>query len=265
MLAKSLPQLSLDVLGVVACYALCGPACSGVEPQWLFSFGCQGKGDGQFMDDNGCIACSPDGNVWVSDNVRVQVFANDGRFLFHVNPMPEWQWHDPTYPVHLHRRPCGIAFDANASIAFISDWYENRIGVYTLDGIYLHCFGKFGHSNGQFAHCSALAVVPPPLRARAHKADLLVLDRGNRRIQALKKDGKFVRAWRTDAEWSEQKDRTFVKVNGKRNDAYAKGMALATSGDLFVTDFKNNRIQVQKAQTNVNSTVAAVAVVCISH
>ena len=79
-LERTLWMLSLDVVGVVASYAIMGTAKPGAKPSSLFTFGL-----GSLTDSCFC-ALSPEGNIWVSDrgHKQVKVFSAEGKFLFDV-------------------------------------------------------------------------------------------------------------------------------------------------------------------------------------
>lgn len=74
-LAAALRMFSLDLVGVVASYAVCGTATAGAKPQLLFSFG---------DEELRCkaITSTPDGSrVYVGSWYKIVVFDSAGQFL----------------------------------------------------------------------------------------------------------------------------------------------------------------------------------------
>ena len=83
-MADALPTFSLDVVGVVAAYVVCGVATAGAKPSHLFEFGPVDLGRGRFLGSCCGLACSANGNIWLCAERNVQVFNSDGEFLFRV-------------------------------------------------------------------------------------------------------------------------------------------------------------------------------------
>lgn len=77
-LADVLHMLSLDVVAVIGCYAICGAPSAQAVPQKLLTIG------GYFRGCCAQMAAAPDGCIWIGDETCVQIFDSDCRFLRRV-------------------------------------------------------------------------------------------------------------------------------------------------------------------------------------
>ena len=165
-LADALSVFSLDVVGVVAAYVVCGVATSGSTPSHLFSFGSEGTANGKFTGGCYSLSFSSDGNIWVGDGRGCQVFSSEGKFIRRV---AEGNFTSSCW---------GIAFDSNSEV-FLADTFGDRILVCRADGSFVRSFrsqatcGLAVDGNGQ----------------------LFAVDSDNSRVQVLRRDGSFVRAF----------------------------------------------------------------------
>lgn len=75
-------MLSLDVLGVVCGYAVCGVASAGATPVVMFNFtDVFTSEEGKFRGGCYAVACAPDGKIWCGDYGGVQLFTSSGQFI----------------------------------------------------------------------------------------------------------------------------------------------------------------------------------------
>ena len=203
-------MFSLDVVGVVAGYDVCGVATAGATPSHLFAFGAEGEGGGQFKGGCCSFACSSDGKLFVGDGRGCQMFSSEGKFIDHVAN-------------GKFTSSClGIASDNNGEI-FLADTGGDRILVCRMDGSFVRSFGSKGSCNGQLKSQRGLVVDGNGL--------LFVVDYGNHRVQVLRRDGSFVRAFGS-----------YGSGDGQLN--YPFGVAVSDSAEVFVTDQYNHRVQV---------------------
>lgn len=182
------------------------------QPKRLLSIGAKGSGEGQFTRGICSVAVAPDGNVWVGDETKVQIFSGDGKFVRQAAP------------AHLqHGHVYGIAFDTSNNEVYLTSSLTHCIVVCRLDGAAVRKMGSVGRGDGQLWSPMGIAV-------DAEKGLLFVSEIGNNRVQVVRRDGRFVRKWG-------------VKGPGDGEFRYPGALALA-NGQLFVADLDNHRIQV---------------------
>jgi DNA-binding beta-propeller fold protein YncE len=116
------------------------------------------------------IAVDGEDRVYVSDsyNNRVQVFSNQGKFLFQFGGAGLWGG--------KFRVSSGIAVSKQGRV-FVADFYNNRIQEFSRDGCFIAKWGVKGKDPGQFDGPTDLAV---DSEGRVH-----VVDWGNHRIQVF--------------------------------------------------------------------------------
>ncbi|MHC4676046.1 MAG: PKD domain-containing protein, partial [Planctomycetota bacterium] len=185
---------------------LCEPACVAIDYEFVAKWGTQGNGDGQFHLPLH-IDIGPSGYVYVADrfNYRVQKFTSEGTFL-------GWWGRD----------------DAGGT-----GWHGPSSGR----------VGSPGHGDGEFMHPLGIAV--------DSSGYVYVTDPTDHRVQKFTSNGTFLGWWgRDDAGgtgWHEpgsgrigncgSGDGEFGHPNG------ANGIAIDSSGYVYVTDYHNYRVQ----------------------
>jgi len=102
---------------------------------------------------------------------------------------------NPRNPVPVHRdnvfnQPTDVAWDSQGN-AYFSDGYVNsRVAKVNAKGEWVASWGSLGNGPLQFDTPHGLAISP--------KDEIFVADRGNRRIQVLDTNGKFIREFTID-------------------------------------------------------------------
>ena len=112
------------------------------------SFGSEGSANGEFLSPRG-IAINNQGLVYVADygNHYIQKFFPDGEFVGQFCTIGSG-------PGELNC-PFGtcIAIDTAATgLVYVSEEGNNRISVFTSDGVFVNCFGSKGSNIGQFVY-----------------------------------------------------------------------------------------------------------------
>ncbi len=242
------------IVSLIACAVTAGTASAQVE--FLFSFGSQGSGDGQFESPRG-IAIAGDGDIYVSDRDlhRVQVFDRAGNYKFqfgnagagngefggpfdlavnsvtgniHVadhdnnrvqvfDSMGNYQFQFGDLP----GSPRAIGVDANGS-TYVDDG-AGSIHVFDGAGAFQFQFGSPGSGNGQLARPHGIAFNTD--------GDIYVTEFDNNRVQVFDSAGNYKLQFGV-----------FGSGNGEFSAPW--GVAFDAGGDVYVTDAHNDRIQV---------------------
>jgi tripartite motif-containing protein 71 len=140
--------------------------------------------------------------------------------------------------------PDGVAIDSSGN-EWVLDRGNDRVEKFSSSGTFIAAYGKKGTGNEEFLE-------PWDLAINQSTGNVYVTDTGNRRIEELNSSGKFVAAfgWGVNsAGGSEfQKCTTACKAglsgSGAGEFAEAFGVTVdASSGNVFVTDAVNDRIE----------------------
>jgi DNA-binding beta-propeller fold protein YncE len=98
-------------------------------------------------------------------------------------------------PVPVHRdgyfnQPTDVAWDAQGNVYFSDGYINSRVAKASNRGEWLASWGSLGDGPGEFDTPHGLAIAP--------SGEIFVADRGNRRIQVLDANGKFLRQFTID-------------------------------------------------------------------
>lgn len=172
------------------------------------------KGDGQFYEPWG-VAVDGDGNIYVSDtwNGRIQVFDPTGKFL------RKWGYFnsagDDLADANALYGPRGINFDLAGNLV-VADTGNKRIVRYKPDGTFVDQVGGGGVVAGRFDEPTGVATDP-------RDGSILVADAWNKRIQRFDDKLTFLAEYPVPS-WE------------SREIYHKPGIAVTTSGDIYVTD-----------------------------
>ncbi len=196
----------------------CGPWPSdGAFKSEVFSevhvLGSRGNAPGQFVKPRS-IAVDRDDNVYVCDMTgRVQKFDPDGNYLL------QWQM-----PEITRGRPKGMACDHEGNIVVVEPHYS-RINHFTPEGRLVSQWGVHGRESGQLSFPRAVAVGAD---GSAYVSEFQIVER--------------VQRFRPDRQAVLFEVRGAGHATGQFN--RAEGLSLSPSGELFVADSCNHRVQV---------------------
>ena len=102
---------------------------------------------------------------------------------------------NPRNPLPVHRdnvfnQPTDVAWDSQGNSYFTDGYVNSRVAKVNAKGEWVASWGSLGNGPGQFDTPHGIAVGP--------KDEIFVADRGNRRIQVLDTNGKFLREFTID-------------------------------------------------------------------
>ncbi|MBI3647631.1 MAG: hypothetical protein HY240_02560, partial [Actinobacteria bacterium] len=176
------------------------------------------------MDSPKGIAVDASDNVYVTNQAQgiIQKFDKNGALLA-----------ESTYgagsgngQLSASDVAAALAIDPSTGNLYVADTNNYRIQEFTPSLTYLTQWGSFGSSDGQFNKPQGIAV--------DGSGDIYVADTSNNRIQEFSAPGVWVRTWGSSAPSAGSATGAFRSP---------KGLAIDGSGNVWVADSGNNRIQ----------------------
>jgi hypothetical protein len=220
----------------------------------------------------------PEKHVWiVDDNMQtIYKFTNDGKTLVQTIGTPEQEGADGTHfnrPTFMDWLPDGTFF--------VSDGYTGtRVAKFDKDGRFMMDWGIKGtppnETRPNYMNNVHGVAVDPTSR------QVFVNDRNNHRIQVFDEDGKFIKAWRIDADpsslhllyigqdrniWTfDRSTHKLLKYDQDGHLLYAwgtlgsfpgalwgvHGMSVDQEGNLYVAEVDNGRVQKFRPRAGAN-------------
>jgi RHS repeat-associated protein len=139
-------------------------------------FGSTGSGNGQLKEPDG-LTVESHGNVWVADlgNSRIEEFSSTGTYLsqFGSKGTGDGQFIEPT----------GV--EVSEGQLYVTDLGNDRVEEFTPTGTFVTKFGSEGAGQGQLKG-------PEGITVNAANGDLYVSDPGNQRIEEFSPNGKYL-------------------------------------------------------------------------
>jgi sugar lactone lactonase YvrE len=257
--------MSVVSISCIALLAVSGSAL-GLEP--FSTFGSSGEGPGQISQPSG-IAIGPDGSAYLADsgNNRIDVFSAEGVFIRSIGKeaIPsecdkEHCQNDERGVAGVLSNPKDVVLDSAGNL-FVADYGNNRIDVFSAEGIFIRAFGKGVNPSGgdvctEATQCqkgsggSSAGTLASPTGIGIDAAGKLYVAGANFRIDVFSPEGAFVRSLGKEVSSSvfECKESVTCQSDEEAEAAGAMNVpydvAIDASGRVAVSDYKNFRIDV---------------------
>ncbi len=211
------------------------------EEEYIVTIGDPGREDGKFVWVDG-VALDREENVYVVDNYlhRISIFDKDGKFLR--------KWGTPGSDPGELLGPSRLAIDGEGNV-YVVDTRNHRVQKFTNDGILLGGWGGYGSRDGEFHLPWGITI--------DHQGDVYIADWKNHRVQKFSPEGSFLAQFGWPAEGagirtypkSYPRNHPFSHLwrlgSGNRGELnHPSGVAVDMDGDVYVSDWGNNRVQI---------------------
>jgi serpin B len=215
--------------------------------EYLLTLGTSGQAgaDNAHFNTPVSVALDKSGNIYVADtyNHRIQEFSSDGKYLSTLGVSGEFGLDNNHFDY-----PEGVALDQSGNI-YVADTYNHRIQKFSSSGAYLFTLGipgEFGTDNAHFCYPASVEV--------DSLGNIHVVDSANNRIQEFSSDGRFMttldikgKSVSDDSNSTEMSKLRYLSAEKAASDnshlATPQGMAFDSSGNIYVADTYNHRIQ----------------------
>ncbi len=195
---------------------------------FVTKWGSSGSSDGQFNSPEGVAVDPTSGNVYVADQVnqRIQKFTSSGVFITkwgHFESSNGCSTGNPGF-----NDPAALAVDASTGNVYVADTFNNRILYFTSTGTFIGCWGFTGSGDGAFNN-------PLGITIDSSAGFVYVADTNNDRVSKFTRTGAIdgfgiVKGWGSTGSGDGEFNRP-------------SGIAVDSSGNVYVSDFGNARVQ----------------------
>jgi YD repeat-containing protein len=200
---------------------------------YMSQFGTSGTGNGQFKEPVG-ISVNAGSDVYVVDsaNARVEMWEQ-----MRAAPVFSGQFGNGDFS-----GPSGSAIDAHGDL-WVANAYGNQIEEFSSTGVRLHVYSEWGAGAGQVKEPIGMAV-------NQGTGIVYVGDGQNNRVDEFNEKGEFVSAFGYGVTDGAEKLETCTSTcraglsGGHAGEFHEAGwVAVDTSGNIWVGDESNNRVQ----------------------
>ena len=191
--------------------------------------GCSsGSGPGEFNVPFG-VAVDSSGNVYVTDlgNNRVEKFTSAGTFITAWGCATAVTGCSAGSGSGQFNTPRGIAVDSSGNV-YVADAGNNRVEKFSSGGTFIATWGSYGAGNGNFSSPRGVAV--------DSAGNVYVADGNNNRVEKFTGMGTYVSQLGCASGACSS-----GAGKGEFNSPY--GVAVDSSGNVYVADGGNNRVE----------------------
>ena len=226
--------------------ALLGMAQAGPAPVFLAKWGelCARNGslcEGDFSLPSDAVVTG-NGNIIVSEsgNHRMQELTRTGEFIAQWGSQCNVFVEGPNGCDGDFFAPAGTALDTSGNL-YVADQNNDRVQKFDRDHNFVDKWGIAGTDGGQFANPAGVAIDA--------SGNIWVSDTDNHRIQKLNSSGVFQKAWGYGVAGGSAVESCIAGCQAGlplANDGAfwnPRGMAIDASGNIYVADSGNHRIQ----------------------
>jgi DNA-binding beta-propeller fold protein YncE len=144
----------------------------------------------------------------------------------------------------LLNHPVSDAIDSSGNV-WVTDYLNNRVEEFTSAGMLLAAYGSEGSAGGEFIDPWGVAI-------NENTGNVYVTDQGNSRIEELSSSGAFISTfgWGVNDGKAQfetcteaKRCRTGIAGAGSGQVSTEAGVAIDSSGNVWVADYGNNRIE----------------------
>ncbi|MFC5471830.1 S-layer homology domain-containing protein [Cohnella suwonensis] len=200
--------------------------------QWGYIGPTYGSVPGEFYNPSG-VAVDSSGNMYVADAGRDRI----QKLTVTTGVWSSWGTDDESLDLGQFNSPQGVAVDSDGNV-YVADTYNHRIQKLTVSTGVWSQWGKSGGGDGsglgEFNYPSSVAV--------DSIGNVYVADSENHRIQKLTV---------STGVWSEWAKSGGGDGSGLGEFYYPSGVAVDSSGNVYVADSENNRIQKLTVSTGI--------------